>query len=383
MARIPLAWLQLSHEKLRLAAALAGIAFAVILMMLQLGFAAALIDSAVLVYGQLNADLFLVSPNFEYILQAKTFPRHRLYQSLSVEGVDAASPLYVGLATWKHPVDLKESSLLVVGFDPGSKAFSPPGVEQNLQQIQSPDVVLFDSASHPKFGSVSELLDNTSQVVTEINHRRVRIGGVFRLGIGFAAIGNVVTSELNFLRLFPSYSQDRINLGLIRLKPGTDAEHVRQQLGSMMPDDVLVMGRDEFMNTEKAFWNAVSPIGFIFGMGVFMGFIVGSIIVYQILYTDVSDHLSEYATLKAIGYRDSFLLAIVLEESLLLSVLGYIPGLAISQGLYILTAQATGLPISLTWQRAAAVFVFTIIMCSASGALAMRRIRSADPAEIF
>jgi putative ABC transport system permease protein len=383
MARIPLAWLQLSHEKLRLAAALAGITFAVILMMLQLGFAAALMDSAVLVYGHLNADLFLVSPNFEYILQTKTFPRHRLYQSLSVEGVDAASPFYVGLATWKHPVDLKESSLLVVGFDPGSKAFSPPGVEQNLQQIQSPDVVLFDSASHPKFGSVPELLDNNSQVFTEINHRRVRIGGVFRLGIGFAAIGNVVTSELNFLRLFPSYSQDMINLGLIRLEPGADAERVRQQLRSIMPDDVLVMSRDEFMSTEKTFWNTVSPIGFIFGMGVFMGFVVGSIIVYQILYTDVSDHLSEYATLKAIGYRDSFLFAIVLKESLLLSLLGYIPGLAVSQGLYTLTAQATGLPIFMTLERAAAVFVFTIIMCSVSGALAMRRIRSADPAEIF
>jgi len=383
MARIPLAWLQLSHEKLRLAAALAGIAFAVILMMLQLGFAAALMDSAVLVYGHLNADLFLVSPNFEYILQAKTFPRHRLYQSLAVEGVDAASPVYIGLATWKHPVDLKETSLLIVGFDPGSKAFSVPGVEQNLQQIQLPDVVLFDSASHPKFGPVPELLDNNSQLFTEINNRRVRIGGLFRLGIGFAAIGNVVTSELNFLRLFPSYSQDRINLGLIRLKQGADGDRVLQQLRSTIPDDVLVLSRAEFMNTEKGFWNTVSPIGFIFGMGVFMGFIVGSIIVYQILYTDVSDHLSEYATLKAIGYRDSFLFSIVIKESLLLSLLGYIPGLAISQGLYTLTAQATGLPIFMTLERAAAVFVFTIVMCSASGALAMRRIRSADPAEIF
>jgi putative ABC transport system permease protein len=383
MARIPLAWLQLTHEKLRLAAALAGIAFAVILMMLQLGFAAALIDSAVLVYGRLNADLFLVSPNFEYILQTKTIPRHRLYQSLTVEGVDSVTPFYVSLATWKHPVDLKETSLLVVGFDPASRAFSLPGVEQNLQHIQLPDVVLFDSASHPKFGPVPALLDTHAPVYTEINHRRVRIGGLFRLGIGFAAIGNVVTSELNFLRLFPGYSQDRINLGLIRLKPGADTEHVRQQLRSMLPDDVLVLSRDQFMDTEKGFWNTVSPIGFIFGMGVFMGFMVGSIIVYQILYTDVSDHLAEYATLKAIGYRDSFLFAIVFKEALLLSLLGYIPGLAISQGLYILTAQATGLPISLTWQRAAAVFVFTIIMCTASGALAMRRIRSADPAEIF
>src|SRR6266850_5702790 len=105
MARIPLAWLQLSHEKLRLVAALAGITFAVILMMLQLGFAAALLDSAVRVYTHLNADIFLINPNFEYILQSKSFPRQRLYQSLAVEGVEAVSPVYLSLTTWKHPVD--------------------------------------------------------------------------------------------------------------------------------------------------------------------------------------------------------------------------------------------------------------------------------------
>jgi putative ABC transport system permease protein len=137
------------------------------------------------------------------------------------------------------------------------------------------------------------------------------------------------------------------------------------------------------MDTEKSFWNTVSPIGFIFGLGVFLGFVVGSIIVYQILYTDVSDHLSEYATLKAMGYRDGFLFSIVFKEALLLSVLGYIPGLAISQALYSLTEQTTGLPIFMTVERAVMVFIFTVIMCVASGALAMRRLRSADPAEIF
>src|SRR5205807_2051830 len=133
MARIPLAWLQLSQEKLRLLAALAGITFAVMLMLIQLGFAAALFDSAVRVYTFLKADLFLVSPNFEYILESKSFPRQRLYQTLAVEGVDTVSPVYLSLATWKHPVDLNETSLLVTGFDPVSNAFASPAVEKNLQ----------------------------------------------------------------------------------------------------------------------------------------------------------------------------------------------------------------------------------------------------------
>ena len=137
------------------------------------------------------------------------------------------------------------------------------------------------------------------------------------------------------------------------------------------------------MKAEQSFWDEVSPIGFIFGMGVLMGFVVGSVIVYQILYTDVSDHLAEYATLKALGYGDRYLFSIVFKEALLLAVLGYIPGLLITQGLYVLSARNTGLPIAMSMQRVVTVFLFTILMCCASAALAMRRIRSADPAEIF
>jgi putative ABC transport system permease protein len=201
--------------------------------------------------------------------------------------------------------------------------------------------------------------------------------------MGFAALGNVMTSNLNFLRLFPSRSEDMIDIGLVKVSPGADIENVRAQLAELLPDDVRVKTRKEFMDAEKNYWDTISPIGFIFGVGVFMGFVVGSVIVYQILYTDVSDHLAEYATLKALGYGDGYLFGVVFKEALLLSMLGYLPGLAISQALYVFTAGQTGLPISMTGQRMVMVFIFTILMCCASGALAMRRIRSADPAEIF
>jgi putative ABC transport system permease protein len=382
MPRIPLAWLQLSFEKLRLLAALAGITFAVMLMLMQLGFAAALIDSAVRVYTHLRADVVLVNPNFEYILQSKAFPRRRLYQALAVDGVESVSPIYLSLASWKHPVSIDETSLLVTGFDPASNSFTAPAVQQNLDLIKMPDVVLFDSLSHVKFGPVADLMQK-GPVYTEMNRRRVRVGGVFPMGIGFASPGNVLTSEHNFLRMFPNHPQSMIDLGLIVLKPGADPDRVIAQLRALLPDDVRVLSREGFMDVEKNFWQNISPIGTIFAIGVFMGFLVGSIIVYQILYTDVSDHLSEYATLKAIGYRDNFLFAIVLKESLLLSVLGFIPGFAISQGMYLLTSKATGLPMTMTVERAILVFIFTIIMCCGAGALAMRRISSADPAEIF
>jgi putative ABC transport system permease protein len=383
MARVPLAWRQLTHEKARLAAALAGISFAVILMLLQLGLAAALFDAAVLLYSHFGADLILVSPQFEYVVQTKSFPRERLHQARGVDGVDAVTPVFVSMGTWKDPVAHEESSLLVIGFDPRSGAFDLPGLEGSLRELELPDVVLFDAASHRTFGPVAQLFRETPRLFTEINNRRVRIGGTFRLGAGFAARGNVFTSDLNFLRLFPNRSQHMVDIGLIRLAPGADVAQVRAQIDAALPEDVNVFTRDEFMKAEQSFWDEVSPIGFIFGMGVLMGFVVGSVIVYQILYTDVSDHLAEYATLKALGYGDRYLFSIVFKEALLLAVLGYIPGLLITQGLYVLSARNTGLPIAMSMQRVVTVFLFTILMCCASAALAMRRIRSADPAEIF
>jgi len=379
----PLAWLQLTNEKLRLMAALAGIAFAVILMMMQLGLLAALFDAAVLVYNHFQADLVLVSPQFEYIAVTKSFPRQRLHQVRALESVDGVTPIYLSMAAWKNPTNYVETSLLVIGFDPAGSTFDLPQIQALQPELALPDVVLFDVASHPKFGPIGRLFDENPRLFTEINQRKMRIGGVLRLGVGFAAVGNVLTSELNFLRLFPNRTQDMIDVGLIKLKPESNVQDVQRQLSALLPDDVRVLTREQFMETEKDFWNSVSPVGFIFGMGVLMGFVVGSVIVYQILYTDVSDHLPEYATLKAMGYGDRYLFGVVFKEALLLSVLGYLPGLAISQGIYVVTAQNTGLPIAMSSGRIVLVFFFTIIMCCGSGALAMRRIRSADPAEIF
>jgi putative ABC transport system permease protein len=384
MARIPLAWLQLTNEKLRLAAALAGIAFAVILMLVQLGLQAALIDAAVLHYKNFDADLVIFSSQYEYIAAPKTFPRNRLYQALAVEGVESVEPVYVALTPWKNPVTHEENTLLLMGFDPRSHIFKAPGVEENLQSLEMPDVVLFDTNSHPeKFGIVEKIFKRDKTVITEINNRRVRVAGLYRVGLGFATIGNVATSEQNFLRIVSYRDPNMIDLGMVRLKPGVSLEKIRAQLAAFLPKDVRVMTRLAFMEGEKDFWTKISPVGFVFGLGAVMGFVVGSVIVYQILSTDVADHLAEYATLKAIGYSDAYLFSVVFKEALLLSVLGYLPGLAASYGLYIITVRATGLPMIMTVERGILVFVFTVTMCAVSGALAMRRIRSADPAEVF
>jgi putative ABC transport system permease protein len=146
---------------------------------------------------------------------------------------------------------------------------------------------------------------------------------------------------------------------------------------------VVVLTRDELMGREKTYWATHTPIGFVFRLGLFMGLIVGSVVVYQILYNDVTQHLDEYATLKAMGYPDRFLFQIVLQESLILSMLGFIPGVVLSQAVYSIAHWATLLPLQLDPTRVAVVYVLNLVMCIFSGLLATRRLRRADPAEIF
>ncbi|HEY9752465.1 MAG TPA: ABC transporter permease DevC, partial [Coleofasciculaceae cyanobacterium] len=272
-----------------------------------------------------------------------------------------------------------------LGFDPEKPIFRS-SVVPDPRPIYLPDVVLFDQDSRPEFGPVKELFEAGKPLVTEVGSRRITVGGLATLGASFGADGNLFTSDSNFLRLFSRRQKGLIDIGIIKLKPSADLKTVQQQLKLMLQDtqkDVKVLSKQEFVDFEKQYWQSSTAIGFIFTLGTVLGFIVGIVIVYQILYTDVADHLAEYATLKAMGYTNLYLLAVVFQEALMLSVLGFIPGFLLSNGLYTLTRNATSLPLSMTADRALNVFILTVIMCVLSGAIAVRKVQDADPAEIF
>jgi putative ABC transport system permease protein len=383
MPKTPLAWLQLSRSKSRLLVALAGISFADILMFMQLGFRDALFESAVIPHRAMDGDIFLISTQSTALIAMKTFSRRRLYQTLGIEGVDSVSPVYLNFALWKNPVERNTRSIMVIGFNPGDRVFNLPEVKQNIDEIKLPDVVLFDSGSREQFGPVSELFQKGETVRAEVGSRQVKVGGIFNMGASFGADGNIVTSDLNFLRIFNRSDPGLIDVGIIHLKPNADVNLVLPELRKKLPNDVRVFNREEFMDFERNYWQEGTAIGFIFTLGTAMGFIVGIVIVYQILSTDVADHLPEYATLKAMGYRQIFLLNIVLQEAIFLSLLGFLPGIGISMLLYNLTRGATSLPLFMTVARATTVLTLTVIMCLVSGALAVRKLGAADPADIF
>jgi len=381
--RTPLGWLQLSHQKSRLLVALSGIAFADVLIFMQMGIQAALYDSNTRMHQSFDTDIVLISPQARNLVEMNSFSRRRLYQAMNVPGVQSADPLYTSFSNWKNPQTRQERSILVLGFNPTRSAFTLPEVRQNLDLIKLPDRMLFDRAGRGEFQQVIQQLDAGQVVTTELGKRTIYLTGTFSVGASFAADSSLITSDQNFLRLFPRRDASSVSIGLIKLQPGADLKQVQSALKTALPDDVRVLTHQELIDFEKNYWSNSTAIGFIFSLGVVMGILVGIILVYQVLSTDVNTHMAEYATFKAMGYRTAYLLGVVFEEALIIAVLGFLPGMGLSIGLYHLTRQATNLPVYMTVLRSLLVLGMTIAMCALSGAIATRKLQSADPADIF
>ena len=379
----PLGWMQLRHRPLRLMVALLGIGFAVLLIMMQLGFRSALFESAVRYHERLKYDIALFSPDSVFIVRPEQFSIRRLYQTQADPAVESVAPVYIFPAVWKNPWTNQRRTINLIGFNPADDLLDAEGFEKSRPLLQEENVVIFDARSRPEFGPVAKTLRNGGIVVTEVNNREIRAIGLFEMGTSFGIDGSLMTSDDNWLRLFPDRSRNDIQLGLIKLKPGSNANQVRDRLRAYLPKDVLVMTKVDFVAREKAYWNRATPIGYVFAFGAIMGFVVGAIIVYQILFADVSEHLHEYATLRAMGYPNRFVAGIVLQQAAILGVLGYLPGLALAHFLYGRAAAATFLPLYVTPARAGLVFVLTLGMCAISGLLAVRKVRKLDPAEVF
>jgi putative ABC transport system permease protein len=383
-AYIPLGWLQLRHQPLRLISAIVGISFAVILIFVQLEFREAIFVSAVRYHNSMDYDLVMVSPKTDYLVASRQFPRNRLYQAKGFDGVRSVAPVYIARGSWRNPVDRATTrTIFVVAFNPTDEGFSRVLTPEQTDQIKVPDQLIFDRMGRPEFGPVVDMFERDGVVSTAINDREITIVGLYSIGTSFGLDGGVYTSDLNLLRMFPERNAAAIDLGLIRLDDGADVLAVREAISAAIPNDVIVMTPEEFRAKEIRYWNKTTPVGYLFAFGALIGVIVGFIIVYQILFADVQDHLQEYATLKALGYRQGYLRRVVLQEALILGALGFLPGCAISALVFSLAVDATRLPLEMNLHSAASVFALTLAMCVCSGLFALRRLRGADPAEVF
>jgi putative ABC transport system permease protein len=371
-----LAWRILVYEKGRTALALGGVFIAILLVFIELGFFVAVPQGGMLVYDHMRFDLLLASENYQYQAQPWQFPRERLTRAAAVAGVATATPLYFGGGYWQDPKGGFRLDFFAIGFDPAAHPFAVDDIERQRDMLEEGDTLLVDDTTRPIFGPLNsgrELL---------INGRRMTIGGTYHLGTGFLGIGVAMMDEANFFRAF-GRRNNPVNLGLIELAPGADAGKVAAALRQALPADVQLFTRDELKAHEDSYWTTRTSVGLIFGSGLIVSFIVGLMVLYQTLATQIARNLPEFATLKAIGYADIHLAAVVLIEAAIIVAIAFVPATAAALALYAMIRSQTLLPVMLTVPHLLGVLAAVLAMSAGSAMLSVSSLRRADPAEIF
>lgn len=392
--KTPLAWKNLTHDWRRLAVAIAGIGFAVLLMFTQVGFQNALFDSQVKLIDDLQGDIFLTNKAKFMLAAEKRFPIMRLNQARSCSGVKGAYPLYSELTLSKlRTIEQGRGNrgypLRSLGYNIGDPVFRSADVKRQELRLRAPGAALIDVKSKQnKFPFDMSSSDSLEQYNVELAGKRLSLVGTFDLGTDFAHDGNLVMSAETFADHYPHRKRfgdplSVIDIGVVHVLPGFSVEEVRDNIAKTIANDVHVFTRDEFRREEVKFWDKSTPIGTVFLAGKIIGFVVGMVICYQVIYSDIADHMPEFATLKAMGYTTGYFIKLIITEALLLSLIGFFPGAAVSWVLYNFLAHNTGLQMYMSFDSLLFVLITTIVMCIASGMLAVRKLLAADPASLF
>lgn len=377
-----LAWRQLVYDRPKLLAATLGVLFACVLVFMQLGFRDSLYTSAAAAPLKMQGQLFLLHKQTEALWRPVSFGRSTLMRALALPEVRRVVPLYMSLGQFKNMDTHVQRTLMIYGYDPNAELIQIDQFESFRAALQRQDTAIFDVTSRPEFGPIQELIAS-GRDITEINGRKIKLVGTFTMGTTFAADGNVVMSDLNFHRIFPSRSLDQIDIGFVMLATDADIAATQAALLRLVGPEVQVLTYEQLVRFEQAYWENSAPLGFIFGFGTLMGLIVGMVIVYQILFTDIGNNIPQYATLVAMGYSHAYLRHIVFASSIFLAVIGFIPGVVLSTILYGVAERSIFIPFAMGVDRVASVFFFILTMCVAAGLLAIRKLKSADPADMF
>ena len=415
MTPFGLAWSNLRHKRTRTAVAAAGVAFAVALIFMELGMYGGVERTATMLYDGFKFDLIITSSEYNDIGRPGDLLRLRVAQARAADGVADVLPVSVGTGTWRKPatrswlgVSPPEGigSIGILGIPPArvsdvfdvdhGRVFKTREEARRAgDTLARRGALLYDTRSKPDFGSLEDVLgipeSGTPGVdpahpevrnAIRLNERRVDVVGGFELGAGFSWNGMLMASEETFAEC-TNFPRDRATFGLVTLKPGADPATTQRQLRSLLPNDVHVMTREELAVQERRYWMQLTSVGQFLGVAVALAVVVGAIFVYQMMAADIRGMLPEYATVKALGYPPFFLTSIVLWQAFLLALLGFAPGFAASFGMYYITRTVGGIPTEMTGERAVVVLVMTCGMCLASGLLAVRKVHSADPADLF
>lgn len=373
---VAVAWYNITQNKKRTLAAVGGISFSILLVFMQLGFLAAARTAAASLFQLFDYDLGIVSQRYKFLGAPDSFDRMRLTQALVLPEVATATGLRIANGFWKDPDTESTCQLLIFGIPPDPTVVRDPAIRQGLEQLRQNNAVLVDLFSHKDYGDLAL----GRQV--EINDKDVRIAGHFTLGVTLFSEGCVIVSDDDYARLTLDGSR-QVSYGFLRLRPGADPHQVIHTLKAMLPDDVLIFTKAEMIRQEQDYFIAVKPVGIIFKVGVLVAFIVGVVILFQVLNTDITTRLAEFATMKAMGFNDWFIYGIGIQQALLYALLGYFPSLILGVVVFRVVHLLSRMPMHLDWSMALFVFAMSILMCMISCVLGLQKVRKTDPAELY
>ncbi len=375
--RPSLAWLNTRHRARRSAVAVAGIAFAVLLLFMQSGFLAAARTNVTRPLAFFAGELVLTDRSYLSLSRSGHIDRARLARAAAVPGVARAVPLLVEFATWRNPRTGGGAGALLFGVSPELPAFADTALNAQLVRLRPLLSALGDRLCRPSYGPW-RVGDEA-----ELNGKRITLVGDYGLGLGLLADGGAVVSEETFERLLWPGARDRPNLAFLQLAPGADPAAVAADLRAALPPDVRVVPRAELLRHEEGYFLTVKPVGIIFQVGMAVAFVAGAALLYQALAADVLDRLPEYALMKALGHSAWSIYAVGLQQALLFAGLAFVPAFALAVAFGAVARRLSGFPVAFTWSHTTALLAATLLMAALAAALALGKIRRADPAALY
>jgi putative ABC transport system permease protein len=391
--KTPIAWLQLKYQRTQTISGIIGIICITSILFLQVGLRNSFLEGVLQIPFNLNADILLVNSVSSSILQPVSFSSRHLYQSLADEHVAAVMPFYITGTKWKDAQHrLHRIRVNIIGIPTNNLALNLKGVAEHLNQIQPNESALFDRISRHEFKPIIEEFIARNHAIVEIQtasakeFERLNVTGLFELGVNNAYDATFIVNETTFIKLF-ARDKDKIDVGLIQLKSGHNSPEIIRQvvenLKNNLPQNIHVFSKSDLIKNERIFHESNSPIGFVFTFMMMVTILISIFILYQILYVKIANNLGNYATLKAIGFSHISLVMIVIQESLILGVAGYIPGVIVSSLAFAYLADATKLLIQMEPLTAAMIFGLICLICLLSAVISLIKLQEADPIEIF
>jgi len=373
--KLPVAWYMLVHRKGRLVLSMLGIAFSVVIMFMEIGFFNGINDSQARLASLLNADLIILHKGRYSLLESDRLNRARMQQALACDGVTAAAPLYEGAQIMLNPETGMVRAINVLAFPPGTVPLKVPGLAELSPKLAVKGTAIFDRLSRDIYGRIAP-----GTAVT-IGESPFTIVGLVDLGPSIRSDGTILMGDVSWIE--SKDEADLVSMALLTVRPGTDLAALKTRIAARIGDEALLFTPEELRQREVDFTARATPVGGVFAVGVLIGFIIGVIICYQILFNEITDNMPQYATVKAIGFSQGYLVGLVLKQALWLSLVGFLPGLLGGMLLYAFIEGTTGILMFMTSGRALLVLSLAVVMCVCSGLLAVRKVLKADPADVF